>query len=101
LSHLVQINIDRIKIDRSFVQLLGTRAEGAAIVSAIIALSKSLGKATTAEGVETENQREFLTAAGCTDLQGFLLSRPVPEPTFSSGLQSVSQTKMRRTQLAD
>ncbi len=84
LSHLVQLNIDRIKIDRSFVRLLGMQAEGAAIVSAILGLSRTLGKATTAEGVETEGQRDFLVAAGCTDLQGFLLSRPVPREAFEA-----------------
>jgi diguanylate cyclase (GGDEF)-like protein len=88
LSHLIQFNIDRIKIDRSFVRLLGTRAEGAAIVSAIINLSRTLGKATTAEGVETESQREFLAAAGCTDLQGFLLSKPTPSNDFSTRISS-------------
>ncbi len=82
LSHLIQFNIDRIKIDRSFVSLLGTKAEGAAIVSAILGLSRTLGKATTAEGVETKGQRDFLIAAGCGDLQGYLLSRPVPLSEF-------------------
>jgi diguanylate cyclase (GGDEF)-like protein len=84
LSHLIQFNIDRIKIDRSFVRLLGTKAEGAAIISAILGLSRTLGKATTAEGVETQGQRDFLIAAGCTNLQGFLLSRPEPLNTFLS-----------------
>ena len=83
LSHLINFDVDRIKIDKSFVHLIGTRAEGTAIVSAVIALSKSLGKAITAEGVETVGQRDFLMAMGCTDLQGFLLSRPVPLHAFS------------------
>ena len=83
LSHLIKFGIDRIKIDRSFVELLGTRADGAAIVSAVVALSHSLGLATTAEGVETPWQRDFLVAAGCSDLQGFLFSRPVPRPDMS------------------
>lgn len=82
LSHLIQFNIDRIKIDRSFVTLIGTQAEGAAIVSAILGLSRSLGKATTAEGVETQGQSDFLIAAGCSDLQGFLFSRPMPLVMF-------------------
>ncbi|MET3896308.1 diguanylate cyclase (GGDEF)-like protein [Devosia sp. UYZn731] len=88
LSHLIQFGIDRLKIDRSFVRLLGTRADGAAIVSAVVALSRSLGLATTAEGVETPGQRDFLAAAGCTDLQGFLFSRPQPEPDMTSGIDS-------------
>lgn len=82
LSHLIQFGIDRLKIDRSFVGLLGARADGAAIVSAVVALSQSLGLATTAEGVETPGQRDFLTAAGCTDLQGYLFSRPQRDPNM-------------------
>ncbi|NLS16290.1 EAL domain-containing protein [Rhizobium sp. P40RR-XXII] len=78
LSHLTRFDIDRIKIDRSFVSLLGTKANGAAIVGAIISLSNSLGISTTAEGVETEYQRDFLAALGCTDLQGYLFSKPIP-----------------------
>ncbi|MGE7370419.1 putative bifunctional diguanylate cyclase/phosphodiesterase [Neorhizobium sp. NPDC001467] len=83
LSHLIQFNIDRIKIDRAFVRLLGSQAEGAAIVSAVLGLSRTLGKATTAEGVETEAQKDFLVAAGCTELQGFLLSKPMPAHDFA------------------
>jgi diguanylate cyclase (GGDEF)-like protein len=86
LSHLIQFNIDRIKIDRAFVRLLGTQAEGAAIISAILDLSRTLGKTTTAEGVETEAQKDFLIAAGCTELQGFLLSQPKPAKDFRLGL---------------
>ena len=93
LSHLIQFNIDRIKIDRSFVRLLGTQAEGAAIVSAILGLSRTLGKATTAEGVETEGQRDFLVAAGCNDLQGFLFSRPMPLAEFLSSLHSTDAAR--------
>ncbi|NDW07915.1 putative bifunctional diguanylate cyclase/phosphodiesterase [Jiella pacifica] len=78
LSHLMQFRIDRIKIDRSFVSLLGARAEGAAIVSAIVSLGRTLGISTTAEGVETDAQCAFLAAVGCTDLQGYLFSRPMP-----------------------
>ncbi len=93
LSHLIQFNIDRIKIDRSFVRLLGTQAEGAAIVSAILGLSRTLGKATTAEGVETKGQRDFLVAAGCNDLQGFLFSRPLPPADFLSSLPSAEAAR--------
>lgn len=78
LSHLVRFDIDRIKIDRSFVSQLGTKANGAAIIGAIVALSRNLGISTTAEGVETEYQRDFLAALGCTDLQGYFFSKPVP-----------------------
>ena len=78
LSHLIQFPVDRLKIDRSFVALLGTRADGAAIVSAIVTLARNLGIGTTAEGVETAGQRDLLISLGCTDLQGYLFARPQP-----------------------
>jgi diguanylate cyclase (GGDEF)-like protein len=93
LSHLLQFNIDRIKIDRSFVQLLGTKAEGAAIVSAVLSLSKSLRTSTTAEGVETDGQCDFLVAAGCSNLQGYLFSRPMAEQDFVSFINRHRQLK--------
>ena len=77
LGYLLRFEIDRIKIDRSFVALLGSKASGAAIVNAIAMLCRSLGIAVTAEGVETDYQRDFLDALGC-DLQGYIFSKPVP-----------------------
>jgi diguanylate cyclase (GGDEF)-like protein len=94
LSHLLQFNIDRIKIDRSFVQLLGTKAEGAAIVSAVLSLSKSLGTATTAEGVETPGQCDFLVSSGCGNLQGYLFSKPMEEQEFVSFMNARNQLKL-------
>lgn len=98
LSHLMRFDIDRIKIDRSFVSLLGTKANGAAIIGAIVALSRNLGISTTAEGVETEYQRDFLSALGCTDLQGYFFSKPVPlreldcfrKPESAAGLLTIA-----------
>lgn len=87
LSHLVTFGIDRIKIDRSFVSLLDRQSNGAAIAAAITSLGRSLGIETTAEGVETQSQRDFLIAIGCSDLQGYLFSKPVPAdelPLFAS-----------------
>ena len=78
LTHLRQLLFDRIKIDRSFVAELTTRAESAAIVSAVIALGNSLGVGVTAEGVETHDQLALLRAAGCVEVQGYYLARPMP-----------------------
>jgi diguanylate cyclase (GGDEF)-like protein len=78
LTHLRQLLFDRIKIDRSFVAELTTRAESAAIVSAVIALGNSLGVSVTAEGVETHDQLVLLRAAGCIEVQGYYLARPMP-----------------------
>jgi EAL domain-containing protein (putative c-di-GMP-specific phosphodiesterase class I) len=69
---------DKIKIDRSFIEELGTNGECLAIVQAITRLGFDLGVATLAEGVETEAQRELLQKEGCTEMQGYLFSRPIP-----------------------
>ncbi len=77
LSLLKHLPIDRIKIDRSFVQDLPDDASDAAVTEAIIAMADSLGLALIAEGVETPTQQQFLRAHGCAEAQGFLFSRPL------------------------
>jgi len=76
LSYLRMFPFDKIKIDRSFVSELSTRADCAAIVCAVVGLGHGLSIITTAEGVETEEQLRLLRAAGVDQVQGFLLSRP-------------------------
>ncbi len=78
LSYLRRFPFDKIKIDRSFVDGCEQSADGLAIVKAVIALGRSLGMATTAEGVETDAQLEIIRAEGCTEAQGFLFSKPLP-----------------------
>jgi len=78
LSYLRSFPFDVIKIDRSFVSEMSTRKDCAAIVNAVIALSKSLGVETTAEGIETQEQFELLRAAGCALGQGYMISKPLP-----------------------
>ena len=78
LSDLRIFSFDKIKIDRSFVSEMEISQESAAIVAAIAALGRNLGAGTTAEGIETERQAELVRAAGCTEAQGYLYSRPVP-----------------------
>jgi diguanylate cyclase (GGDEF)-like protein len=77
LGYLRKFEVDKIKIDRSFVQALGQAADSAAIVSAVLSLGKAMGLAVTAEGVETEEQRKFLEAAGCEEMQGYLFAPPM------------------------
>ncbi|MFZ5463918.1 MAG: EAL domain-containing protein, partial [Pseudomonadota bacterium] len=77
LSYLKRFPIDILKIDKSFVQAVGTNDEDTAIVRAIIALAKSLHLVTIAEGVETQEQAEFLRREGCDRFQGYYFSRPV------------------------
>lgn len=78
LSQLRSYPFNRLKIDRSFVSSLGSSDEALAVVRAIAALGASLGMRTTAEGVETGEQADHVVSEGCTDLQGYLISRPVP-----------------------
>jgi diguanylate cyclase (GGDEF)-like protein len=76
LSCLRSLPIGRIKIDRSFVSDLATDAKARSIFVAVVSLAKSLGIKTTAEGIETEQQRIIASLAGCDHLQGYLLGRP-------------------------
>jgi len=76
LSYLQRFPFDKIKIDRSFVANLTTRADCMAIVSAVTGLARALDVITTAEGVESDEQLALLHAAGCTQAQGFLFGRP-------------------------
>jgi diguanylate cyclase (GGDEF)-like protein len=78
LLYLKQLPADELKIDRGFVTELAQGNDDEAIVSAIIALGKTLGLNIVAEGVETPEQQELLTRLGCNALQGFLLGSPVP-----------------------
>ena len=83
LSYLRSFPFDKIKIDRSFINDLSKRDETAVIVSAVASLSQNLGMVATAEGVETQSQRDQVSAAGYTEMQGFLFSaaRPAEEIT--------------------
>lgn len=81
LSYLRSFPFDKIKIDRSFVRDIADRPDSVAIVRAISGLGRSLNISTTAEGVETMDQLDWLRAEGCTEVQGFLFSaaRPASE----------------------
>ncbi|HYA72548.1 MAG TPA: EAL domain-containing protein [Roseiarcus sp.] len=83
LSYLRGFPFDKIKIDRSFVKDLSDRVDCTAIISAISSLAKSLGIATTAEGVETQQQLDFLRLQGCTQAQGFLFSPAMPRANLA------------------
>lgn len=78
LSYLRSFPFDKIKIDKSFVSDLESRADNRAIAVATLNLARSLGMSCTAEGVETSFQAEFLRDNGCDNLQGFFISRAQP-----------------------
>jgi len=84
LGHLKELPIDKVKIDRSFVHDLPDNRDSAAITRAIIQMGRSLGITVMAEGVELESQREFLAAQGCDELQGLLISPPLPLAAFEA-----------------
>jgi len=78
LTYLQNYPVDCVKIDRSFVNNLGSGRNATAIIKAIVALASGMGMATVAEGVETKEQFDQLSALGCGEVQGYLLSRPKP-----------------------
>ncbi|EJW12443.1 diguanylate cyclase/phosphodiesterase (GGDEF & EAL domains) with PAS/PAC sensor(s) [Rhodovulum sp. PH10] len=78
LSYLRSFPFDKIKVDRTFVADLDGGSEHVAIVQAVVTMARALGMTTTAEGIETPYQQEFLAAIGCEEAQGYLFSRPVP-----------------------
>jgi EAL domain-containing protein (putative c-di-GMP-specific phosphodiesterase class I) len=78
LSYLSRFPLDELKIDRSFVIEANNSEQGASLVRAIIAMAQSLGLELVAEGVETDEQYEFMTTAGAHVIQGYMFSQPVP-----------------------
>ncbi len=87
LSYLKSLPLDKIKIDKSFVQDLLDDEDDATIVRAIIQLGKSLGMQVIAEGVETVEQEAYIIAQGCNEGQGYLYSKPLPARELTNYLK--------------
>ncbi|MHB1098002.1 MAG: EAL domain-containing protein [Burkholderiales bacterium] len=87
LSYIKRLPIDIIKIDKTFVRDITTDQDDAAIVSAIIAMARSLRLKVVAEGVETQEQFDFLRAQGCDAMQGYFFSKPLPADKILNLLQ--------------
>jgi diguanylate cyclase (GGDEF)-like protein/PAS domain S-box-containing protein len=83
LSYLKHFPIDTLKIDQSFVNGIPDDAEDIALIEAMISMSRALGLAVIAEGIETEAQRSFLIGSGCRYGQGYLIGRPCPAGEFA------------------
>jgi predicted signal transduction protein with EAL and GGDEF domain len=89
LSYLKQFPIDRLKIDKAFVKDVDSDPNDAAIAMAVIAMAGSMDMRVIAEGVENNNQLSFLREKQCDEVQGFLLSRPIPSQEMSGYLNSL------------
>jgi diguanylate cyclase (GGDEF)-like protein/PAS domain S-box-containing protein len=90
LNHLKRFPISTVKVDRSFVSDITTDSDDAAIVSAIIAMAHNMGLKVVAEGVETQAQLNYLRNLDCDEIQGYLLSPPVPAAEFEAILDKVN-----------
>jgi diguanylate cyclase (GGDEF)-like protein len=90
LSYLKRFNVDKLKIDQSFVRDFTTDADDAAIVRAIIEMARSLNLRTVAEGVETAQMRDQLLAFRCDEAQGYHFARPLPAAEFAAYLKDKS-----------
>ncbi|KJC43525.1 diguanylate cyclase [Bradyrhizobium sp. LTSP849] len=93
LSYLRKFPFDRIKIDRSFVGTLGESPESIAIVRTIASLGAVLGVETTAEGVETIEQLDFVRECGCTAVQGYYFGRPCPAAEVGHAIERLSTVR--------
>lgn len=93
ITYLKRFPFTALKIDKSFVQAALERPEDATLVTAIVQLAHNLGLAITAEGVETEEQLDYLAAEGCQQAQGYLISRPLCPEAFEEYLKMHSSTK--------
>ena len=95
LTYLRCFPFDKIKIDRSFVRDIATDAGSLNIVRAITALANGMGMTATAEGVETREQLERIAAEGCTEMQGYLFSRPLPVAEIERRFLSLKTPALR------
>ena len=91
LNYLTQFPVHSLKIDLSFIHRIETSPKDAAIVKAIILMAHSLGLRVTAEGVETQEQLDFLDHCKCDEIQGYFFSKPLPPHEFEELLRSKKQ----------
>lgn len=101
LSYLNKFQVDRIKIDQSFVKNIMSSQEDSTLANAIITMAKSLKIKAIAEGIETEDQYDFIRSTGCEEAQGYLISRPIPESRIFEYLsQIITQHTSEKSELS-
>jgi diguanylate cyclase (GGDEF)-like protein len=100
LSYLARLPLDAVKIDRTFVAAMLGQATGRTLVEGIIGLAHALHLEVVAEGVETEEQRRFLSRLGCDEAQGFWIARPMPAAALGIFMHSDARTAAQTPALA-
>jgi diguanylate cyclase (GGDEF)-like protein len=95
LHHLRELDLDTLKIDRSFISQMLTKPEEARMVKAMLSLGRALGLKTTAEGIETEEALEHLQKLGCDTGQGYLFGKPEPAAAAALALRDAQPTRKR------
>ena len=90
LAYLKRLPLDQLKIDQGFVKNILIDANDAAIAKMVIALADTMGLAVIAEGVETQEQRDYLAREGCHAYQGYFFSRPLLIDAFEALVRSIS-----------
>jgi EAL domain-containing protein (putative c-di-GMP-specific phosphodiesterase class I) len=98
LSYLKSFPIDVLKIDQSFIREMTVESKDARLTSAIIEMGHSLGQKIIAEGVETEQQLEYLTHRGCDIIQGYFFSKPLPTQDMTNLLAKEAQRHLTSSQ---
>ena len=96
-SYLLQYQVDRLKIDQSFVKQAGTDPNAAAVVRTIIAMSHGLNIQVVAEGVETDEQLRFLVRRKCDEAQGHFVARPVAAKDFATAVRACADNSIMRS----
>ncbi len=97
-SYLLQYQVDRLKIDQSFVKQADTDPNAAAVVRTIIAMSHDLNIRVVAEGVETEEHLRFLIRRKCDEAQGYFIARPVPAAEFCAVARACGDSSIMRSE---
>ena len=96
MNYLNRFHVDKLKIDKSFVQRLGKSEDSDALVRAIISMARAMRMQVTGEGVETVAQRQQLADMGCHEVQGYLMARPMPAAHLQTLLVNPTQADRQR-----